>query len=1567
MRSFESLPSRSIRALVTAHRRTVQTQMCPNHKFKICGGLSLFLDMTRAFDTACRSTICNHLFDLGTPEHLIQLVASWHENTHYNLVFQGTTTKVRVGKGLCQGCKIAPLLWVIYMDRFLQMLAAKTGPEWIAEAVTLYADDVHFGCAFRSAQEFRTHLTNLGYALDCLESLQLSISYSKSFMLLRYTGTNPRPVLKGCIQRTSAGASLLVPRHDGSPTPLPLKNKGRYLGAVISYHSFEAQTWAHRKKAGWAAFNRVRAWLRNRQLPIAKRIYLWKTCVHSVLTYSLLSVHVTLPVLHEYQITVYQMIRMILGDHPYATHHTHQQVFHLYSLAPPLELLSALAMGLLRRIHRRDQLLQPDDFLRRLDWSHLHDVLALIQCIRQTAPEVPIALDPAAPVQTQALHGCQYCSFATRCVANLRRHLTTHHQHRQFRTSDTSPLDMSLQGKPQCSHCLIMFTTWNQFFIHVQRDCCQASHSGQALRSEPSPLPNVMIQPELELHAASQPFWPDLQQFLNADDWTALGNRQDVTAYLSNHCVFCGMWCNRFQEMHGHYKLYHQDQTRGSVAKGVQLSHILQQTSPCLLCGKTFHRVHSCPAALQVGALRLQMMDPEVRHHAERTCDICIQQFDDASQLYGHMSLEHGLTINDWCPSRDSQEGNDICRHCGASFESRSGLRRHITEGRCGSFDPLASPNPIDTTGKWGAWLSTGDFTALTAHQRLQLTTVCQFCGMKYMRTGHVVAHLLQSHGALWTASQTMLRFLLQAVMAKRGCTCNPQAHEVGLAHVCTSLRQIAMMLAHTDTHLFVPAQFTAAALSPALECLNQAALTHRLIDVLTERNFSQLWQDSLILQGLRSRCVLCGGHYKPAALMRHLLTMHPQTSAWATQIAFQLYVVMQNLQHQDYQCLFCQQVFNLPPDFDAPMSLDRLQTLHSHFVSSCPVVLQIACLLHPLDGRSDGSQRSSLDGRPLGAGTPAAGGPQAPRRKRRRLGEQAPQGSQRRRPGRRPSSQRDHDQSPPLDGPGAPEPRSSPTTTAPTGLLRYVCPKQRGRHHSPAHSDGQNMARPSSPAEGQHQMAHTADPSCGRPCDRAPSPGETSSGQQTGRASVGRRHQQRSSSPRRELGVPEVVTGNQTADPCSPSTGPHGEDAPKSSDIGGPAQVQQPCDQVPELAQRPGDNPMAASVEPSGFGRLGADARPLQQHDLDAPGDVGEAAQPSALKTGFAAPGNLGQRLFVDEQGQGENQTHPQAAPTELDGRARHHLRAQLLRLPMENAGSNLCYANSAFVSMLWAIMSRIGFQLHDWGARSPDLHRILLQADDTLFSLANASWFNLLVQGWNDDQDQADSAEFLHMLSSWMVPPALSNCWERRVQTGQKTELHDSGDLYMPLTLQFAPHMTDHVEVHLNTLLRWWSTDLGMQAGLTDPQDLLLLHIDRLVQNPMGDLRKCTAALRFEWTIDVPVLVGPSTGTAAYTVVAGISHQGHTQGGHYEAALRVFPEVSDLAQPSLWLHCDDRRTPARLLTLPEAFHQGITCLWLCKSECLELHRLPSQPTPAHSSEASLLALLQSQPDPEP
>ena len=157
--------------------------------------------------------------------------------------------------------------------------------------------------------------------------------------------------------------------------------------------------------------------------------------------------------------------------------------------------------------------------------------------------------------------------------------------------------------------------------------------------------------------------------------------------------------------------------------------------------------------------------------------------------------------------------------------------------------------------------------------------------------------------------------------------------------------------------------------------------------------------------------------------------------------------------------------------------------------------------------------------------------------------------------------------------------------------------------------------------------------------------------------------------------------------------------------------------------------------------------------------------------------------------------------------------------------------------------------------------------------------------------------------------------------VQLEQNFVRHDSGDQYMPLTLQLDPQMIHHDEVSLTVSIRSWSTELGMQAGLTDPSDLLLLHIDRLVQTPTGTLTKCQAAITFGWEVQMPVLRTHHCEWELYTIVACIAHQGDAQHGHYQCMLRTYPEVSDLAAPAVWMSCDDGRAPQKCLTLPEHF----------------------------------------------
>ena len=743
--------SRAIRALVGSQSRSVVQQMTQVPKLVICGGLSLFLDMSRAFDCANRQVLFDHLHDLGTPSDLLQLVASWHEHTHYIVQFHNTSSVVKVGKGLRQGCKIAPQLWIVYMDKFLRLLEPLTGSQWITNCITIYADDVHVGCQFSSGHEFNVHLRNLGFVLDTLQHLELQLSYQKSFVILKYAGTNPRPVLKGRIRRQGPDHFLLVQRQHGQTSALPLRKKGSYLGAVISYSAFELQSWQHRKRTAWLAFNRLCKWLRHRHIAVRQRLYLWKQCVFTVLTYSLMATNVTVSILHDFQTVVFRMIRTILGDHPYRTHRSHQQVFHQFQLDHPLDMLTALATALQQRLHRRAMDLPPSDFLHHIDWTSLNGTLQLIACIRASVVEVPISLDPSDTVLTQVTLTCDYCDFTTTSVPNFRRHCTTHHGVRFFRTASTQPATVALQGAPQCSRCFQVFTTWNNFFVRVQRNCCQVPLESSARltatrnmdstagsSTPPTALPAAAM---MNFHVMTQIFWPELQNTILHADWTQMPRNAAMLEYLTHHCTICGLWCNRFQELHGHFRQHHAAQVLGSVAKGAQISQIQQVTSPCSLCQRTYSRIHSCPVTLQLGMLMIQLRPAADRLAAACTCDICALTFQDLGALYGHLTNQHGLTINDWCPSRDSHQGGDGCRHCGAIFDSRSGPRRHITEGRCESFNPAATPHPIDTTDRWGPWLQTGNFDSshFTASMRLQLTTICQFCGLQYSRTGDLV------------------------------------------------------------------------------------------------------------------------------------------------------------------------------------------------------------------------------------------------------------------------------------------------------------------------------------------------------------------------------------------------------------------------------------------------------------------------------------------------------------------------------------------------------------------------------------------------------------------------------------------------------------------------------------------------------------------------------------------------------------------------------------------------------------------------------------------------------------
>ena len=208
-------------------------------------------------------------------------------------------------------------------------------------------------------------------------------------MIFAHTGSNVRHALKGRIRYIQNQAHLLLPRRTGDATALPLKTMGRYLGVIVSYHAFEQQTWLHRKKTAWIAYARLKRWLRHRQIRQSHRVYLWHTCVHTILTYGIFGTGVTVQSLTDYQLTVFQMIRILIGDHSYKTGHTHQRAIQNQSLPLPLQLLKHGAEKLWLRLQRRALQLDTTDFLQQVDWQHHHDTMRLIDQVHHSMPDVP--------------------------------------------------------------------------------------------------------------------------------------------------------------------------------------------------------------------------------------------------------------------------------------------------------------------------------------------------------------------------------------------------------------------------------------------------------------------------------------------------------------------------------------------------------------------------------------------------------------------------------------------------------------------------------------------------------------------------------------------------------------------------------------------------------------------------------------------------------------------------------------------------------------------------------------------------------------------------------------------------------------------------------------------------------------------------------------------------------------------------------------------------------------------------------------------------------------------------
>ena len=1588
---------RAVRDLLNSQRSTPHSRALSEPRYHFCGGIQIYLDLERAFDNVSRSKLFDGLQRLNISDHLVDLLQAWHVETSY-YVGQGCTRRaVEARKGLRQGCKGSPFLWNSLIALMLLQLKQCTPPGWVETHLTFYADDGHVGGIFYNYQEFTVLLNAIGRLFLILTEYDLKINPAKSVALVAMTGIHSRRIRAAVIQKDLRGEMLKIPVNE-THMLIPVQHTAQYLGCIMSYRTFEDTTLWHRAKLAHAGFARLRRWLCNKHaFSIKQRLRLWQSCIMPMFTYGIFAIGVTQKGMMHLITQICKMLRLIVRDHPHHTGNTNSQVFTAFALPTPDELLNRAVANLQRSIAQRQLVIPPHDIALRLSWSHLQaipDTIAAAQ-VALTHQRIETALS-AEVIGMDLAHKCQLCLFHTNSTAAFRRHCTVAHGQRMYRHYSQDMSQYTNQGLPQCKFCGQTFSTWRYFRTHVERGC-QAIQTGPTACTGQTTLRRMshqLPQPSSASVRGTALLTPADMQLLSSQTWGErvlsiledqalhlLRHEPEACRYLSKYCFICGQHLHRTQDLNLHFRTEHSQFWAFVPQKALLYTNLYSTESPCDFCGGCF-RTHQCPFWTQVAVMVLHgaglaVQPAHTPPNIEHRCEVCLALFPDMQQLTTHLQQEHKLVGQTFNIARDSIDSQAACAHCGSVHATMDGLRSHITQGRCRSFNSQATAETSEITQLWHDICLHGKlFDNLRMPMtRLRLTTKCAHCSQVYSRAGDLANHLMNCHARVWRSAQRLTLILVDLVFARHGCVCNPMIHQLRQNHVCLPLRQIAMMHVRIDREPFMPTQITDEILTTLVHPQIPRGMRFKMEQLFAQRKFSELWTDAEVTMLLSQRCILCGELQHPALLCRHLHEAHTCGHTFADFYGSSLLPVIQRTLTSDFRCDLCQQIFNLPPSDDNADTLDSRQALvRTHLCGACPVFLQCTLLLGTaLNGGRLGDEwmgRAGPGSNPGNLPVPELSpghGTQA------EVQSQTTEAETHRRTGQ---GRQNRSRSTRVRVAAT---TAAPSDPGPTGLTARaqleLAAKHRLFHHVlPGGTDrGLDRTDP-----GEPEMARAAEigqassgtaPSTPVPVapDGPLEPGDQGGGKQAGRTIAQDLHGEKADQRGYELAIPQMGPQPESLDDRLQEGHQHAEDVaaldgpergfPRTVpglEIPGPDHVD-PADYGPvETAAEPASRSTTRLADGlSTLGHLDAGGN-FPQATLDTTQWACEAVAPDD------EPDQRTQQGCRQSQGQRVWQ----------DGPLTHEHVQRLRQLTAHLAFSNpstWCFANTTLYGILWALLSQQQTSSEFWGPHFSELCKFLEDSCHRTICLEDQPWFLQILKCWGKPQAQQDCGEFIYTALKWLESPAVDMQWERRVALNEAAICQDHSHACLPLFLQFSQRLANMSECTVAELILLWHQADGMRAALCRAAPIVCLHVDRMFESTTGQIEKSSCAINLDSDVMTPVFTGTSLDSTLirYVPVAGVAHFGHDGAGHYQSLLKIQPGLHG-TQPMHWLLTQDNVCPVAIWRIPDTIRQNFTVIWMVRADCLQLPEYRAVPAPAVSTaapseaELALLALLQ-------
>ena len=627
-----------IRELLKDQHRNAWRPQTSNQTHQAIGGLQLSLDMAKAFDRLPRPLLQAALDRVGASADLATLIMFIHDNARIIIRRNNLTSTVGMGRGIRQGCGLAPLLWI----SFTLLIHDRLSTYIPLEAQTSYADDFHLQWEFHTEQACRNACRMVPRIIADLQQLGMDVSLGKTVILWAIKGSKSSQLLRE-FTATVKGERVFQVKTPTGHFSLPLRRTHDYLGIKIGYHSFERSTVQHRLQLSWVAMHRLHDLLKHRLVPVRKCTLLWQSCVWSVAAYGIPAVGLDQVSAHKLHSGILRQLRIIARSPAHLSHVTNTQLLANLHLTDPLLWLEEQCRKRVAQSQHSVGHLQPTRVHQW--WSAL---CANFSLCRSSPPEAGVLTEVTQILRIRSTCPTRGQSFPSKRA--LKVHIGKQHPHLQPKHEPNPTVKNQRKdeyrryakgGRPQCRFCLKKFYGWPQFMGHFSQNACPKLHLPVAPSSQTEPetptCPSEIIpgkspiepdagptpSPVLETSRAFAPKEPEDVVALAEPDPTPLFHRpalqelarqgklhqlgQEIRkCQLMNHCPECFQWVSSPAYLSRHAVKMHESVRllQCSVEQWVQQRSGL--TKPCQWCGDASFKRHSlhrksCPVLWMIG------------------------------------------------------------------------------------------------------------------------------------------------------------------------------------------------------------------------------------------------------------------------------------------------------------------------------------------------------------------------------------------------------------------------------------------------------------------------------------------------------------------------------------------------------------------------------------------------------------------------------------------------------------------------------------------------------------------------------------------------------------------------------------------------------------------------------------------------------------------------------------------------------------------------------------------------------------------------------------------------------